>query len=120
MPLFAVIHHDKAYKEQMMGRHGQQLSLTEIDARGKDDAKYDPFAEYEIKPLKDESMFMAEYRDKEENDDDDDNKSNDEDNDDSDEDDSFLWVHACLACVVVFRVDFLKHILVPFKVLADF
>jgi large subunit ribosomal protein L21 len=93
-PLFAVIHHAKVYKEQMMGRHGQQLSLTEIDAKGKDDAKYDPFAEYEIKPLKDESMFMAEYRDKEEendndsdsddsNDEDDDDDSDDEDNDDN-------------------------------------
>jgi large subunit ribosomal protein L21 len=92
-PLFAVIHHAKVYKEQMMGRHGQQLSLTEIDAKGKDDAKYDPFAEYEIKPLKDESMFMAEYRDKEEesdndNDSDDDDDDDDDDNSDDEDDDN--------------------------------
>ena len=46
--LFAAIDHSAAYAAAMNGRHGKQLLLAELDAIGKDDPLYDPFAEFEL------------------------------------------------------------------------
>ena len=84
---FAAIDHSAAYAQAMNGRHGRQLLLAEMDAIGKDDPLYDPFAEFEIGRA--DVMEEAVYREINVNggtDDNDNEEEEDDDDDDSDED----------------------------------
>lgn len=81
---FAAIDHSAAYAEAMNGRHGRQLLLAELDAAGKDDPVYDPFAQFEIGRA---DVFQeADYREINVNGDND--GEEDDDDDDSDDDDN--------------------------------
>lgn len=45
---YAVVDHSEAYEAAMKGRHGDQLSLAQLDGVGKDDPPFDPFIEEEL------------------------------------------------------------------------
>lgn len=45
---YAVVDHSVAYERAMKGRHGDQLSLAQIEGLGKDDPPFDPFIEEEL------------------------------------------------------------------------
>ena len=45
---YAVVDHSHAYEIAMEGRHGDQLSLAQIEGLGKDDPPFDPFIEEEL------------------------------------------------------------------------
>jgi large subunit ribosomal protein L21 len=45
---YAVVDHSGAYERAMKGRHGDQLSLAQIEGLGKDDPPFDPFIEEEL------------------------------------------------------------------------
>ena len=45
---YAVVDHLEAYDSAMKGRHGDQLSLAQIEGLGKDDPPFDPFIDDEL------------------------------------------------------------------------
>jgi len=45
---YAVVDHSEAYESAMNGRHGDQLSLAQLEGVGKDDPPFDPFIEEEL------------------------------------------------------------------------
>lgn len=65
----AIVHHADAYRKQVEGLHGQQLSLAHQEGIGKDDLPYDPFLEDEIRALEENQAAAADSESEEDNDD---------------------------------------------------
>lgn len=53
---YAVVDHSEAYESAMNGRHGDQLSLAQLEGVGKDDPPFDPFIEEELAEVAQEEV----------------------------------------------------------------
>ena len=63
---YAVVDHSEAYESAMKGRHGEQLSLAQIEGLGKDDPPFDPFLEEELAEAEAARLAAGEEEDEDE------------------------------------------------------